>query len=185
MEIELSMARRSRARSGTFFLRKEQDTNGTTYAEGSIDVSSFVNVLQGELLRIKQIWYSWTSDNGDSVTGTDLGASKGCSAVACVNTQSETAIKGFTSNSLVSKNTLYAHTDSNTDIDMITNETSVNPADFDDGYLVATDAIFLAVDQNGTDSFANDIRCSIMMECEIVKLSLTDAQAVLVSQTVG
>ena len=68
------MARRSRARSGTFFLRKEQDTNGTTFAEGSIDVSSFVNVLQGELLRVKQCWFSWTSDNGSSVQGADLGA---------------------------------------------------------------------------------------------------------------
>ena len=67
---------------------------------------------------------------------------------------------------------------------MITNETSVNPVDFDDGYLVATDSIHLGVNQSA-DSFANNIRCSIMLECEIVKLSLTDAQAVLVSQTVG
>jgi hypothetical protein len=182
------MARRSRARSGTFFLRKEQDTNGTTYAESSIDVSSFVNVLEGELLRVKQIWFSWTSDNGDSVTGTDVrasGAVQGASAIACVNTQSQTAIKGFSDNSLMGKNTLYAHVDSTANIDMITNETSVNPVDFDDGYLVATDGVFLGVNQNATDSWAANIRCSIMLECEIVKLSLTDAQAVLVSQTVG
>jgi len=178
------MARRSKARSGTFFLRKEQDTDGTDYIEGSIDVSSFVNVLEGELLRIKQVWFSWTSDQGGPVLGADLGASKGCSAVACVNTEANTAIGGFTRNSLVAKNTLYAHTDSNTDIDFISNETSVNPVDFDDGYLVATDGIFLGVDQSA-DSWASNIRCSIMMECEIVKLSLTDAQAVLVSQTVG
>lgn len=178
------MARRSRARSGTFFLRKEQDTNGTTFAEGSIDVSSFVNVLQGELLRVKQCWFSWTSDNGSSVQGADLGASKGCSAIACVTTEQIDSVKGFTANSLLGKNTLYAHTDANTDIDMITNETSVNPVDFDDGYLVATDSIHLGVNQSA-DSFANNIRCSIMLECEIVKLSLTDAQAVLVSQTVG
>ena len=178
------MARRSKARSGTFFLRKEQDTDGTDYIEGSIDVSSFVNVLEGELLRIKQVWFSWTSDQGGPVLGADLGASKGCSAVGCVTTETQTAVSGFTRNSLVGKNTLYAHTDSNTDIDMITNETSVNPVDFDDGYLVATDGIFLGVNQSA-DSFASDIRCSIMLECEIVKLSLTDAQAVLVSQTVG
>ena len=182
------MARRSRVRSGTFFLRKEQDTNGTTYAEGSIDVSSFVNVLEGELLRVKQVWFSWTSDNGGPVAGTDVrasGAVQGASAVACVNTQSQTSIKGFTSNALMAKNTLYAHVDSTANIDMITNETSVNPVDYDDGYLVATDGIFLGINQSAVDTWASDIRCSIMLECEIVKLSLTDAQAVLVSQTVG
>jgi len=182
------MARRSRARSGTFRLTKEQDTNGTTYAEGSIDISSFVNVLDGELLRVKQIWFSWTSDNGDSVVGTDVrasGAAQGASAIACVLTESQTAIKGFTENSLMSKNTLYAHVDSTANIDMITNETSVNPMDYEDGFLVATDAIFLGVNQNATDTWAANIRCSIMLECEIVKLSLSDAQAVLVSQTVG
>ena len=178
------MARRSRTRSGTFFLRKEQDTNGTTFAESSIDVSSFVNVLDGELIRVKQCWFSWTSDNGGAVVGADLGASKGCSAVACVTTEQVDSIKGFTATSLLAKNTLYAHSDSNTDIDMISNETSVNPVDFDDGYLVATDSIHLGVNQSA-DSWAANIRCSIMLECEIVKLSLTDAQAVLVSQTVG
>jgi len=182
------MARRSRVRSGTFLLKKEQDTNSSTYAESSIDISSFVNVLEGELLRVKKLWFSWTSDNGDSIQGTDLrasGAVQGSSAVACVLTESQTAIKGFTENSLMGKNTLYAHVDSTANIDFITNETSVNPMDYDNGFLVATDAIFLGVNQNAVDTWASNIRCSIMLECEIVKLSLSDAQAVLVSQTIG
>jgi len=83
------------------------------------------------------------------------------------------------------KNTLYAHVDSTANIDFITNETSVNPMDYDNGFLVATDAIFLGVNQNAVDTWASNIRCSIMLECEIVKLSLSDAQAVLVSQTIG
>jgi len=182
------MASRSRAASGTFFLRRETDTDGTTFNQTSVDVSSFVNVLNGELLRIKQIWFSWTSNNGGPINGTDVrasGAVQGASAVACVTTESQTALSGFSRSSLAAKNTLYVHVDATANIDMITNETSVNPVDFDDGYLVATDAIFLGVDQSSVDSFADDIRCSIMMECEMVKLSLTDAQAVLVSQTIG
>jgi len=179
------MASRSRAKSGTFFLRKEQDTAAASaFSSGSIDVSSFVNVLDGELLRIKQAWYSWTSDNGAPILGADVGTSKGCSATAVITTEATTTVAGFTNNALVSKNVLYAHSDSNTDIDYITNETSVNPVDFDDGYLVATDAIHLGVSESA-DAFAARIRCSIMLECEIVKLSLSDAQAVLVSQTVG
>jgi hypothetical protein len=178
------MATRSRARSGTFFLRDNVTTDATTFVSSSTDVSSFVNVLEGELLRIKQIWWEWETDGGGPVLGADLGASKGCSAFGSVSSESRTVVGSFTSNDIVSVNTLYAHTDSNTDIDMITNSTSVNPADFDDGFLIATDAIHLNVDQSA-DSWAANIRCNVMMECEIVKLSLSDAQAVLVSQTVG
>ena len=66
---------------------------------------------------------------------------------------------------------------------MFCDTTSANPKDLDDGYLVATDALHLNL--NMGDAFANDIRVYVMMECEIVKLSLSDAQAVLVSQTIG
>ena len=179
------MARRSRARSGTFFLRAVDITDGATMQSTSTDVSSFVNVLDGELLRIKQIWWQWGSDGGGPVRGADLGASAGCSATASISTESRTTVGSMSSNDIVSQNTLYAHSDSGTNIDFIGNETSANPSDFDDGYLVATDAIFLNVNQGSGDTFANDIAVTAMMECEIVKLSLSDAQAVLVSQTVG
>ena len=178
------MARRSRARSGTFFLRADLDSNGVTFATTSIDVSSFVNVLNGELLRIKQVFWDWGTDGGGPVLGGNLGASKGCSALASISTESRTTTGDMGDNDIVSLNYLYAHTDSNTDIDFIANNTSVNPADFDDGYLVATDAIHLNVDESA-DTFASPVKVMAMMECEIVKLSLSDAQAVLVSQTVG
>lgn len=185
MEIELSMASRSRARSGTFFLRKVQDTNGATMATSSIDISSFVNVLEGELLRVKQIWWDWTSDNGGPVLGADVGgATKGSSAQASVSSESRTTVGSLENNSVLAKNTLFAATNSNTQIDFITDRTSVNPKDFDDGFLIATDAVHLNVNQSA-EGFSNNVRVCIMMECEIVKLSLSDAQAVLVSQTVG
>jgi hypothetical protein len=178
------MARRSRVKSGTFFLREKLATDGATFATTSIDVSSFVNPLDGELLKIKQVWWDWSTDGGGPVVGADLGASKGCSALASLSTESRTTTGDLAANDIMSLNYLYAHTDSNTDIDMITNETSVNPADFDDGYLIATDAIHLNVDESA-DTFANPVMAQCLMECEIVKLSLSDAQAVLVSQTVG
>ena len=179
------MAKRSRVKSGTFFLRDSLDSSGDTFASSSTDISSFVNVLNGELLRIKKIWWNWGTDGGGPIIGADLGASKGCSAFATVSTESRTSVGSFNANDVMSENRLYAHTDSNTMIDMITNSTSVNPADYDDGYLVATDAIHLNVDQPTSNKFTGDIRVQVLMECEIVKLSLSDAQAVLVSQTVG
>ena len=60
----------------------------------------------------------------------------------------------------------------------------MNPTDYDDGYLVATDTVYLGI-PDSLDPFTADIRVAIKLECEIVKLSLSDAQAVLVSQTIG
>ena len=42
------MAKRSRVKSGTFFLRERLATDGATFASTSIDISSFVNPLEGE-----------------------------------------------------------------------------------------------------------------------------------------
>ena len=178
------MASRSRARSGTFYLRDSLDTDGAaTFVTSSTDISSFVNVLEGELLRIKQVWWQWGDDNGGPIKGADLTASKGSSAVASVSTETRTNVGNINSSNVVSQNTIYAHADATPLIEFISNETSANPKDLDDGFLVATDALHLNV--NMGDAFANEVRAYVMMECEIVKLSLSDAQAVLVSQTVG
>jgi len=178
------MVSRSRAKSGTFFLRDSVISDTTTFVSSSTDISSFVNPLEGELLKIKQIWWEWGTDGGGPILNADVGSNNGASAFASVSTESRSVVGSFTNNDIVSVNTLYVHGDSNGQIDMITNSTSVNPADLEDGFLVATDAVYLNIDQSA-DTFAANINASVMMECEIVKLSLSDAQAVLVSQTLG
>ena len=180
------MAKRSRRRvkTGKFYLRKEQDTDGTNFNQGELDVSSFVNPLQGEVINVTRVWFEWTSDNGGSIQGADIGVNTGASAMATLSSESATAIKGFTSNALFAKNQIYAHTTASK-IDFMTQDDGLNPYEWDEGYLIATDAIYMGVDQNDVDSFANNIRCSAILECEVVKLSIEDAQAVLVSQTLG
>jgi len=179
------MARRSTVKSGTFFLRQALNTDGTTFTTDSIDISSFIDVLNGELIRIKQCWFQWGSDGGGPVRGADVGASQGASATASVSTESRTTVGSMSSSNVVCQNSLYVSSTSGTNIDFISNETSANPADFDDGYLVATDAIHVNVNQASGDTFASNIGVVVMLECEVVKLSLSDAQAVLVSQTIG
>jgi len=178
------MAKKSRTVSGTFFLRDSLNTDGTTFQTSATDISSFVNVLEGEVLRVKQIWWEWRSDDGSAILNADVGANNTASAMASVSSELRTTVGAIRNSSVLSGNIIYVHGDSNGQIDMITNETSANPADFDDGYLIATDALHLNVDQTA-DTFAADLNVVVMMECEMVKLSLSDAQAVLVSQTVG
>ena len=180
------MASRSKARSGTFLLRDSVTTDGTDIQTSTTDISSFVNVLEGEVLRVKQIWWEWRSSDGSAILNADVGADNTASAMASVSSESRTTVGSLSNSNILSGNIIYVAGDANGQISMITNETSSNPADYDDGYLVATDALYLNVDQTA-DSFAvgRNVNATVMMECEIVKLSLSDAQAVLVSQTVG
>ena len=180
------MAKKSKSITGTFFLRQYVDLNGVTFAQTSIDISSFVNPLEGEVLKIKQSWTDWTDDGSKPISGTDVAASGAvaqASAGGQVTTVSRTGLINLTSNDLVTKNNIYVHIDATANIDMLEQVEGLNPVDFNDGYLVATDNLYFGIDSSDVDTWANNIRYSVMLECEVVKLSLADAQAVLVSQT--
>lgn len=181
-----SMARRSRAKSGTFFLSKQVDggTTATGFQQSEIDISSFVNVLQGEVVRVKQVWFQWSDDSGGPIASASIGANNGASADAQVTVESQTGRANFTNNAVMAKNSVYTHCAGAGQMDFYATEMGMNPTDYEDGYLVATDSIYLGMPES-LDPFTNDIRCSVKLECEIVKLSLSDAQAVLVSQTIG
>jgi len=182
------MAKRSKTVSGTFFLRQYVTLDGATYNETTIDISSYVNVLDGHVLRVKRAWSEWTSDNGKPITGTDIaasGATAGASAAGQVTTETRTGIINFTNSNLMLKNQVYAHVDATANIDFLTEDEGLNPMDFENGYLVATEGLFFGIDSSDVDTWAANINFSVMLECEIVKLSLSDAQAVLVSQTLG
>jgi len=182
------MAKRSKTVSGSFFLRQYVDLNGVTFNETTIDISSYVNVLDGHVLRVKRAWSEWTSDDAKPITGTDIaasGATAGASAVGQVTTETRTGSLNLTNSNIMLKNQIYAHIDATANIDFLQEDEGLNPMDFEDGYLVATEGLFFGIDSNDTDTWASNIRFSVMLECEIVKLSLSDAQAVLVSQTLG
>jgi len=182
------MARKSKTTSSTFFLRQYVTTDGTNFAQTTIDISSFVDVLNGHVLKVKRGWSEWTSDDAKPISGTDVrasGAAQGASASGQVTTESRTGILSLTNTNLLMKNQIYAHVDSTANIDFLTEDEGLNPMDFEDGYLVATEGIFFGVDTSDVDTWAANISFNVILECEIVKLSLSDAQAVLVSQTLG
>jgi len=183
------MARKSKAVSGTFFLGQTVTMDSTNFNQAEIDVSSFVNVLDGEVLRIKQVWMDWT-EGSQPITGDAIHASGAVGGASCggqITTESRTGLLALSANSLVAKSTLYAHVDATANVDYMHQQDGLNPVDFNDGFLVATDGIFFGINSNDTDTWAKNsvILFGCKLECEIVKMSLSDAQAVLVSQTLG
>jgi len=180
----------ARKQSSTFFLRKTLDTSGATYQSSNIDISSFVNTLQGDVLRINQVWFEWTSDSGSAIQTADVDATDGtASAMAQLTTESQTSIQQLNNTSLIAKHQLYMTVDNASGTQLLTlksEDNSMNPADFDDGFLVASDIIQLGVNCSPSPhAFANDIKACVLIECEQVKMTAKDAQAILLSQALG
>jgi hypothetical protein len=181
-----SMAKKD---SSVFYLRKAVDTDGGTFASSDIDISAYIDTLKGNVLRVSKVWFEWTSDDGGPIETADVGADKTCSAVAQITTESQTGIQPLSNTSMVAKHQIYHTTDNTSGTNnfiMIHEDTAMNPADFDDGFLVANDTIQLGLSQSPSPhTYDNNIRCVIMLECEQVKMSASDAQAILLSQAIG
>jgi len=172
--------------SGTIYLRKKVTQDGSSLVEDSLDLSSFINLAEGKCMRINQIWFQWSTDNYGTINGTDVSASgpDGASIAGQVTTASRATagLASLSGNATVALNNLYAHVDSNQHIDFIAQDSGLNPVDFNDGYIVATDTLYFAVKGSTVDTWADDLIMSCILECETVKLSKDDAIALAVSQ---
>ena len=182
------MAKKS---SGIFFLRKTVTADhDSAFVQDNIDVSSFVNLTQGECIRIKNVWFEWTDTANQSITGGVVGANGTAKGVSCsgqITTDSKTSIHSFGATGMVAKNDIYAHIGASTDLDMCVQSSGLNPYDYEDGYIVATDAIYFGTMMAGTAAyrFIADVNMTCLLECETVKLTEKDATALLVGQTLG
>ena len=140
-------------------------------------------------MRINKCWFEWTSDDGGPIEVADVGADETCSAVAQLTTESQTGIQPLSNTSMIAKHQIYHTTEdvSGTNLmSMIHEDNSMNPADFNDGFLVANDTIQFGVSASPSPhTYAANIRCVVLLECEQVKMTASDAQAVLLSQAIG
>ena len=175
--------------SSVFYLRKGVNTNAATFNSADIDISAYIDTLKVNVLRINQVWFEWTSDSGGPITVGDIGADHSVAASGQLTTESQTTIQPLTNTSLVAKHQIYFSTEDvsvTNFISMIHEDRAMNPADFDSGFLVANDTIQLGVNDLGSaGTFSNPVRCNVLLECEQVKMSAADAQAILLSQAIG
>jgi len=180
------MAKKS---SSVFYLRKYAETNAGVAATATIDISAYIDTLKGNVLRINQVWFEWTSDSGSPIQVADIGLDHSVSAGAQLCTETQTALQPLTNTSLIAKHQIYLSTEDVSGTNIITmyhEDRSMNPADFDDGFLVANDNIQLLVQDSPSPAvFTAPVRCSVILECEQVKMTAADAQAILLSQAIG
>jgi len=151
--------------------------NGTTYAETSVDLGAFVDALGKSVLRIHNVQARIVDENQLSTPSKD---NTNYFAGFQLCTQTQTGLVSFTERSLIAAGTLSVG-EANGSITGIVETNDLMPQDFQNGYLVAVDTIFLGIDQN-IASDLGEVQAQLILECTVETLSQSAAMALALSQ---
>jgi len=165
------------AKSDSFFIRASVTGNGTNYAETSVDLGAFVDALGKSVLRIHNVQARIVDENQLSTPSKD---NANYFAGFQLTTQTQSALVSFTERSLIAAGTLSVG-EANGAITAMTETNDLMPQDFNNGYLVAVDQIFLGIDQN-IASDLGEVQAQLILECTVETLSQSAAMALALSQ---
>ena len=163
------------ARSDSFFIRATVSTNGTTYAQQSIDLGSFVDALGKTVMRIHNASVSYGSPLNVPAAG--VGAA-GLAAFQ-LTTQSQTDLVGADNRSAISTGSLYIASNAGGDTTALSETLDMAPQEWTGGYLVAVESIFLGVDQVAID-IVDEV--TIVLECTVETMTAAASMALALSQ---
>ena len=161
------------AKSDSFFIRAGTTTNGTTYAQSSIDLGAYVDALGKSVLRIHNIAVQYGSPLDTYAGGSDTSTQ----SVFQLTTQSQTSMVSATDKSVIASGSLAIATGAAA-VSVMSESLDVAPQHWTQGYLVGVEQIYLGVDQ----SFNHVNEINVVMECTVETLSQSAAMALALSQ---
>ncbi|GAH16641.1 unnamed protein product, partial [marine sediment metagenome] len=132
------------AKSDSFFIRASVSGNGTTYNETSVDLGAFVDALGKSVLRVHNVQARIIDAD---LLNTPYKTNANYFAGFQLCTQTQTGMVSFTERSLIASGNLTVGTAA-AEIVAVSETNDLMPQDFENGYLVAVDTIFLGVDQS-------------------------------------
>ena len=165
----------------TFFLRKTIDTSGGLFVSGDIDISAYTDPARGRVLVVDRAFVTYMSDGNGPIQGADVGASNMRTVGVQVTSESKSILVDANDNSLMMHGSLYCTTNSDSELIMYEEVTSMNPFETVNGYIVPTDKIQCALDVS--TAWAAEISVGFVFEVHTEKLSLKRIQELLVSLT--
>ena len=169
----------------TFFIRQNIQTRAANaFSQEAIDLGSFVDALGKSILRIKSISVSYGGETSQStLVIPDVQSTFG--ALWQLTTQSQDDIVRTDDKSVISTGQLVMSDTANVAgafNGVVQEQTDLNPSNWTDGYLVATDAIYLGALCRGTP-FNNEYpNIGLVLECEVTTMSQSAAMALALSQ---
>ena len=171
------------ARSDSFFIRAK--VNGTlgSFAQTEIDLGANVDALGKSVLRIHNINYSWyPTASAGGASDWNLGGNVSGYHVCQVTTQSQTTPVLASNKSVVGKCQLTLSNDTGraNRLSFVSQDTDVGPERYENGYLIATENIYLGLDLAA--GVGTDTSVDIIMECTVETMSQAAAIALALSQ---
>jgi len=161
------------AKTDSFFVRAKVDTNGTTYAQTSIDLGAYVDALGKSVLRIHNIVVRYGAP-----LATYAGAANSNNTCAFqLTTQSQGALVDIVDKSVIASGVMAVSTAA-VEVSMMNDSLDVAPQHWTNGYLVGVEQIYLGVDQ----TFDLFDQVEIILECTVETLSSSAAMALALSQ---
>jgi hypothetical protein len=178
------------AKSDSFFIRAQTDAaSGGAYAQTEIDLGSFVNlgVSKSTLLRIHNIQVQYADGTISGGISPELPihtiANGGGKVSFQLTTQTQSSMVSAVDKSLVASGSLQLYGNPNSTAYGVsaTHDLDVGPQNWQNGYLVGVDAMFLGAEIGGTVS-SGDAVVSIVIECTLETATQASATALALSQ---
>lgn len=171
------------ARSDSFFIRASVDTDGTTFAQTSIDLGSFVDALGKTVMRIHNVSIQYGSPT-DVPTG-PAGVGGNAMTAYQLTTQSQGSLVTADNRTLISSGKLVIGTAATVagvsagNITSLTDFADLSPQEWRNGYLIAVESIFI-----GTDSVSLALvdKVTIVLECTVETMTASASMALALSQ---
>ena len=167
------------AKTDSFFIRGKVDTNGTTYAQASIDLGSYVDALGKSVLRVHNIAVTFSDSTGNAIQVDSQVDSAAAQFQLTTQSQGDTVLSS--NRSIIASGIVYAVNQFSTDeFPQLSHDMDVLPQMWTNGYLVAVDSIYLGGE--ASTGWAEDVYCSITLECTVETMSEASAMALALSQ---
>jgi hypothetical protein len=166
----------------SFFIRQTLNIGNTnTFTERSVDLGSYVDALNQSILKVHRVDVAFTDNDGRSLSM----AAADTAAVAQfqLTTQTQGDIVLPSDRSIVAAGKIEAYTPSIATSPLAassTNSFDIAPQQYTNGYLVATESLYLGGVAN--TGFAGNVYVSIVIEATVEKMSQSKAMALALSQ---
>lgn len=168
------------AKSDSFFIRATLDSTNTAFTEAEIDLGAYVDALGKSVLKIHNVQVHM-QDATTLYRPPLYNAGSGAEVAWQLTTQGQSDIVRPSNRSVVSAGlTQFAEVGSGTgDGQLSSDAAGINVQHFTDGYLIATEQMYLGARQTG---LINDTAISVVLECTVETLSQSAAMALALSQ---
>ena len=176
------MARLATLMAESFFIRATLNIGNTnTFTQRAVELGSYVDALNQSILKVHRVDVAFTDENGRALSMT--AANTAAVAQFQLTTQSQGDIVLPSDRSIVASGKMEAYTPSITTSPLAassSNSFDIAPQLYTNGYLVATESIYLGGAAN--TGFAEPVYVSIVIEATVEKMSQAKAMSLALSQ---